>query len=59
MSQESFFATGSRAFAAGTHVFEGVMRHRQGSSLLQVVIPVEVRSILSRVSICREHIAAF
>lgn len=34
-----------------THMFEGVMRHRHGSSLLQVVIPVEVTLILSRVSI--------
>lgn len=56
---ESFIANGSRAFAAGTHMFEGVMRHRQGSRLLQVVIPVEVRSILSRFSICGKHISAF
>lgn len=36
---------------ARTHMFEGVMGHRHGSGLLQVVIPVEVRHILSRVSI--------
>lgn len=56
---ESFIVNGSCVFAAATHVFEGVMRHRQGSSLLQVVIPVEVRSILSRVSICGKHISPF
>lgn len=46
-------------FAASTHVFEGVMGHRQGSSLLQVVIPVEIGSILGRDSICAKHISPF
>lgn len=35
----------------GTHMLEGVMGHRQCPRLLQVVIPVEVWHILSRVTI--------
>ncbi len=38
-----------------THMLEGVMGHRHGSSLLQVVIPVKVRHILRRVSIWNTH----
>lgn len=38
-----------------THMFECVMGHRQRSSLLQVVVPVEVGDILSRVSIWNTH----
>lgn len=38
-----------------THVFEGMMGHRHGPSLLQVVIPVKVTQILSRVSIWKAH----
>lgn len=38
-----------------THMFEAVMGHRHSSSLLQVIIPVKVRRILSRVSIWNTH----
>lgn len=44
--------------AVSTHMFEGVMGHRHGSSLLQVVIPAEVTHILSWVSIWNtQHIS--
>lgn len=43
----------------GTHMFEGVMGHRQCPRLLQVVIPVEVWHILSRVTIWKTDTNTF
>lgn len=51
-------ASAPRALAVsvgGTHMLEGVVGHRCGSGLLQVVVPVKVRHILTRVSIWNIH----
>lgn len=42
-----------------THMFKGVMGHRHGSSLLQIVIPAKVSRVLSTVSIWNTHRAFF